>query len=82
MLINHSSMKFLVRLKSSNWVLEKVAGSADLACMPQRFIYFLSKINYRDDQEEAVENGVYALVDKIELNALILFSLHLVKKYF
>ena len=45
----------------SNDILNSVAASADLACIPQRFIYFLGKINEKDAQECAVKYGIHAL---------------------
>ena len=50
-------------LKPSNDLLRDVAGSADLACMPQRFTYLLKKIDDKEDQERAVRYGVHALFD-------------------
>ena len=74
MLNNHSSIKFLMLSSLQIGFLRNVARSADLACMPQRFIYILGKIDDKKDQGKAVENGVCALVDAKRLNALILFS--------
>ena len=70
MLINHSSIKFLVALKPSNDLLRDVAYSADLACMPQRFTYLLKKIDNKEDQELAVRSGVDALFDKNKTECL------------
>ena len=49
-------------LKPSNDLLRDVASSADLACVPQRFTYLLGKIDDKEEQEQAVEYGVHALV--------------------
>ena len=57
-------------LKPSNDLLRDVAVSADLACMPQRFTYLLKKIDDKEEQEEAVENGVDALVDENKTECL------------
>jgi hypothetical protein len=50
-------------LKPSNDLLNRVAYSAELACMPQRFSYFLGKITSGEEQDWIVMNGVRALVD-------------------
>ena len=38
-------------LNLSNVLFEKCCSSADLACMPQRFTYFLRKIDDKEEQE-------------------------------
>ena len=43
--------KVFGEIKPSNDLLKDVAVSADLACMPQRFTYLLSKIDDKKDQE-------------------------------
>jgi hypothetical protein len=51
-------------VKPSNRNLKWAAGSAELACLPQRFAHLLKKINDKDDQKMAVSNGIIALIDE------------------
>lgn len=54
--------KVFSSLKPSADLLARVSGSADLACLPQRFIYLISKIDDKEGQRWIVEKGVHALV--------------------
>lgn len=47
--------------KPSKDILEGVAWSGHLVCMPQRFTYFLGKIDDKQGQKEAIKIGVYVL---------------------
>ena len=55
--------RVLGALNASNESLREVARSADLACSPLRFVYFLGRIDDKENQVGAVENGIRALVD-------------------
>ena len=57
-------------VKPSNNLLRDVAASADLACIPQRFTYLLNKIDDKEDQERAVEYGVFALFSENKTECL------------
>lgn len=51
----------LNELKPSNDILELIACNADLACQPDKFLYFLSKITDKATQEGACASGIYEL---------------------
>lgn len=53
-----------------NYFLSRAAYNADLACIPQRFIYLLGRINNSKDQEVAVRNGVAVLFNKHKTECL------------
>jgi hypothetical protein len=52
--------KVFGKVNPPNKLLRKVASSADLACIPQRFIYLLGRSEDKVDQKWAVISGVYA----------------------
>ena len=59
------------KLNIPSHLLRDVANSADLACIPQRFIYLLGRITDKEDQEWAVEKGVGALFNRGKTECLI-----------
>ena len=59
------------KLNIPSHLLRDVANSADLACIPQRFIYLLERITDKEDQEWAVEKGVGALFNRGKTECLI-----------
>lgn len=69
-------------IKPSNWVLSGVAFSADLACMPERFTYLLKKINSKENQNVAVRNGIFELIDENRTECLDPFLIALGKGTF
>ena len=63
--------------KPTDRILSDVAYNADLACKTDKFLYLLGRITDKEDQEEAVRNGVVALFDanKPEYLDPLLFAL-------